>query len=48
MQKILIYGVGNPFRCDDAVGIKVAESLKKKFTINTMRDGSGWAVLRVK
>ena len=30
MQKILIYGVGNPFRCDDAVGIKVAESLKKK------------------
>jgi len=30
MQKILIYGVGNPFRCDDAVGIKVAEEVKKR------------------
>ncbi|MGB3479554.1 MAG: hydrogenase maturation protease [bacterium] len=30
MQKILIYGVGNPFRCDDAVGIKIAEELKKR------------------
>ncbi len=30
MQKILIYGVGNPFRCDDAVGLKVAERLKKE------------------
>ena len=29
MQKILIYGVGNPFRCDDSVGLKVAEELKK-------------------
>jgi len=30
MQKILIYGIGNPFRCDDAVGIKVAEEVKKR------------------
>jgi hydrogenase maturation protease len=30
MQKILIYGVGNPFRCDDAVGIKITEELKKR------------------
>jgi len=28
MQKILIYGVGNPYRCDDAVGIKVAKKLE--------------------
>lgn len=30
MQKVLIYGVGNPFRCDDAVGIKIAEEVKKR------------------
>ena len=24
---MLIYGIGNPYRCDDAVGIKVAERL---------------------
>ena len=30
MKKILIYGIGNPYRCDDAVGIKVAEQLAKK------------------
>ena len=30
MHKILIYGIGNPFRCDDAVGIKVAEEVKKR------------------
>ena len=30
MQKVLIYGVGNPFRCDDAVGIKITEELKKR------------------
>lgn len=29
MQKILIYGVGNPYRCDDAVGIKIAEQLEQ-------------------
>ena len=28
MEKILIYGVGNPYRCDDAVGLKVAEHLE--------------------
>ena len=27
MKKILIYGIGNPYRCDDAVGIRVAERL---------------------
>ncbi len=30
VEKILIYGVGNPFRCDDTVGIKVAKVLKKQ------------------
>lgn len=30
MRKILIYGVGNPYRCDDAVGIKVAELLEQR------------------
>ncbi len=30
MQKILIYGVGNPFRCDDSVGMKVANALEEK------------------
>jgi hydrogenase maturation protease len=30
MIKILIFGVGNPYKCDDTVGIKVAEILKKK------------------
>jgi len=30
MNKILIYGIGNPFRCDDTVGIKVVEVLKEK------------------
>ncbi len=30
MQKTLIYGVGNPIRCDDAVGIKIAEEVKKR------------------
>jgi hydrogenase maturation protease len=28
MQKILIYGVGNPYRCDDTVGLRVVEQLK--------------------
>ena len=30
MKRILVYGIGNPYRCDDAVGIKVAEQLSKK------------------
>ena len=30
MKKVLVYGVGNPYRCDDAIGIKVAEELTKK------------------
>ena len=30
MKKILIYGIGNPYRCDDAVGIRAAEQLATK------------------
>lgn len=30
MKKILIYGIGNPYRCDDAAGIKVAQQLSGK------------------
>ena len=30
MKKTLIYGIGNPLRTDDAVGVKVAEELKKQ------------------
>ena len=32
MKRILIYGIGNPYRCDDAVGIRVAELLAKKIS----------------
>lgn len=27
-KKVIIYGLGNPYRCDDAVGIKVVEQLR--------------------
>jgi hydrogenase maturation protease len=27
-KKIIIYGLGNPYRCDDAVGIKIVEQLR--------------------
>ena len=30
MKKILIYGIGNPYRCDDAAGIRVAQQLSRK------------------
>ncbi len=30
MRKILIYGVGNPYRCDDSVGIKITDALRKR------------------
>jgi hydrogenase maturation protease len=30
MKKVLVYGIGNPYRCDDAVGIKAAQELNKK------------------
>jgi hydrogenase maturation protease len=30
MKKVLVYGIGNPYRCDDAVGIKAAQELTKK------------------
>lgn len=29
MNKLLVYGVGNPYRCDDAVGIKAAEEIAR-------------------
>ena len=29
-KRILIYGVGNPYRCDDSVGIKVAEEIARQ------------------
>lgn len=30
MKKVLVYGIGNPYRCDDAIGIKVAQELAEK------------------
>jgi hydrogenase maturation protease len=30
VKKILIYGMGNPFRCDDTIGLKIAEKLKDR------------------
>lgn len=29
-KKILVYGIGNPYRCDDAVGIKTAEEISRR------------------
>lgn len=42
MSKILIYGVGNPYRCDDAVGLKVVQHLKNtiKNSPITIKSGS--------
>jgi hydrogenase maturation protease len=31
-KRILVYGIGNPFRCDDAVGLKIADTLKPMVT----------------
>lgn len=49
VNKVLIYGVGNPYRTDDAVGIKVAEALKAKIEKPniTIKSGSidGLAIL---
>jgi hydrogenase maturation protease len=41
-RKIIIYGLGNPYRCDDAVGIKIAEQLKNLLNDPrvTIRSGS--------
>ena len=41
MIKILIYGVGNPYKCDDTVGIKVAEILKTKINKSNITVKSG-------
>ncbi|MBN2620288.1 hydrogenase maturation protease [candidate division WOR-3 bacterium] len=30
MKKTLIYGVGNPYRCDDRIGLEVADILSKE------------------
>ena len=35
-MKILIYGIGNPYRCDDAVGIKVAQQLAERINQDTV------------
>lgn len=29
-MKTLVYGIGNPYRCDDALGIRVAEQLAQR------------------
>ncbi|UCF70462.1 MAG: hydrogenase maturation protease [candidate division WOR-3 bacterium] len=29
-EKILIYGIGNPYRCDDGVGIRAAEEISRQ------------------
>jgi hydrogenase maturation protease len=29
-KKTLIFGIGNPYRCDDAVGIKVAQEIARQ------------------
>ncbi|UCD04904.1 MAG: hydrogenase maturation protease [candidate division WOR-3 bacterium] len=29
-KKILIFGIGNPYRCDDAAGIKVVQEIAKQ------------------
>ena len=41
MQKILIYGIGNPYRCDDTAGIKVAELLQNKTNKSNITIKSG-------
>jgi len=30
MKNILVYGIGNPYRCDDGVGIKTAEEIARQ------------------
>lgn len=32
-MRILVYGIGNPYRCDDSVGIRVAEELAEKIHV---------------
>lgn len=41
MKKILIYGMGNPYRCDDTIGLKIAEILKKDIKNKTVTIKSG-------
>ena len=41
MKKILIYGMGNPYRCDDTIGLKIAEMLKEKCQQDNVTVDSG-------
>jgi hydrogenase maturation protease len=49
MQQILVYGVGNPYRCDDRVGLEIAGILRQEVDMEhiTIRSGSidGMAML---
>jgi len=49
MQQILIYGVGNPYRRDDRIGLEIADILNEKINKEniTIRSGSidGMAML---
>lgn len=49
MKNILIYGIGNPYRCDDTVGLNIAEYFKGKINQPniTVKSGSidGLAIL---
>lgn len=40
-KKIIIYGLGNPYRCDDAVGIKIVEQLRSVLDDPRVRIKSG-------
>lgn len=49
MRRLLIYGVGNPYRCDDRIGLEIAKILNEKISKKniTIRSGSidGMAML---
>jgi hydrogenase maturation protease len=49
MKKTLIYGVGNPYRCDDRIGLEIADILNKEIHSEhiLVRSGSieGMAIL---
>ena len=48
-MKTLVLGLGNPLRCDDGVGIKVAEAVRKKISCPEVEvvetDTSGFGLL---
>jgi hydrogenase maturation protease len=41
MQQILVYGVGNPYRCDDRIGLEVADILREKISRGNITIRSG-------